>query len=113
MGAKGGIVMDGRDIGSVVFPNAELKLFVTADPETRAKRRYLELSVIDPSIKLEEITSNLEERDRIDSTRKESPLRQASDALLLDNSKLNQTEQLDIVYQLAKSKIQDLTTVKT
>jgi len=113
MGAKGGIVMDGRDIGSVVFPNAELKLFVTADPETRAKRRYLELSVIDPSIKLEEITSNLEERDRIDTTRKESPLRQASDALLLDNSNLNQTEQLDIVYQLAKSKIQDLTaTVK-
>jgi cytidylate kinase len=66
--------------------------------------------VSDPSITLEEISYNLEERDRIDSTRKESPLRQANDALLLDNSNLNQKEQLDIVYQLAKSKIHELTT---
>jgi cytidylate kinase len=105
MGKKGGIVMDGRDIGSVVFPNAELKLFVTADPETRAKRRFLELSATDKLITLEEISYNLEERDRIDSTRKESPLRQANDAFLLDNSNLNQEEQLELVYKLAKNKI--------
>lgn len=105
MGKKGGIVMDGRDIGSVVFPNAELKLFVTADPETRAKRRFLELSATDKLITIEEISYNLEERDRIDSTRKESPLRQANDAFLLDNSNLNQEEQLELVYKLAKNKI--------
>lgn len=105
MGKSGGIVMDGRDIGSVVFPNAELKLFVTADPETRAKRRYLELTAKNEDVTLEEISLNLEERDRIDSTRKESPLRQAKDAILLDNSNLNQEEQLEIVYNLALEKL--------
>lgn len=108
MGKSGGIVMDGRDIGTVVFPNAELKLFVTADPETRAKRRYSELSVKNQNITLDEIRYNLEERDRIDSTRKESPLRQANDAILLDNSNLNQEEQLNLAYHLVIKKLNEL-----
>ena len=105
MGENGGIVMDGRDIGTVVFPNAELKLFVTADPETRAKRRYLELSAANKIITLEEISYNIEERDRIDSTRKESPLLQANDAFLLDNSNLTQEEQLQLTLDLVKKKL--------
>jgi len=105
MGENGGIVMDGRDIGTVVFPNAELKLFVTADPETRAKRRYLELSATNKIITLEEISYNIEERDRIDSTRKESPLLQANDAFLLDNSNLTQEEQLQLTLDLVKKKL--------
>ena len=108
MGEFGGIVMDGRDIGSVVFPNAELKLFVTADPETRAQRRFLELQSKNENVTLEEISFNLEERDRIDSTRKESPLRQANDAILLDNSNLNQEQQLEIVYTMIKEKIREI-----
>lgn len=111
MGKSGGIVMDGRDIGSVVFPDAELKLFVTADPETRAQRRFLELSAKNEDVTLEEISLNLEERDRIDSTRKESPLRQAKDAILLDNSNLNQEEQLEIVYNLALEKLKTTITL--
>lgn len=108
MGEFGGIVMDGRDIGSVVFPNAELKLFVTADPETRAQRRFLELQSKNENVTLEEISFNLEERDRIDSTRKESPLRQANDAILLDNSNLNQEQQLELVYTMIKEKIREI-----
>ncbi len=105
MGEFGGIVMDGRDIGTVVFPYAELKLFVTADPETRAQRRFLEHSAKNEIVTLEEISFNLEERDRIDSTRKESPLRQAKDAILLDNSNLSQEEQLDIAFNLVLKKL--------
>jgi CMP/dCMP kinase len=105
MGKKGGIVMDGRDIGSVVFPHAELKLFVTADPETRANRRFLELTAKNEQVTLEEISLNLEERDRIDSTRQESPLRQADDAILLDNSNMTPAEQLDFAYELAIEKL--------
>jgi len=86
--------MDGRDIGTVVFPMAELKLFVTADPEIRTERRYKELIVSNPSISREAIKKNLEERDFLDTTRTESPLKKASDAILLDNSFLNQEEQL-------------------
>ena len=108
MGEFGGIIMDGRDIGSVVFPNAELKLFVTADPDTRAKRRFLELQSKNEDVTLEEISYNLEERDRIDSTRKESPLRQANDAILLDNSNLTQEQQLAYVYSLIKKKISEI-----
>ncbi len=106
MGKKGGIVMDGRDIGSVVFPDAELKLFVTADPETRARRRFLELQAKGDNVTMEQISLNLEERDRIDSTRKESPLRQANDAILLDNSDMSQEEQLEFAYELALKKLQ-------
>ncbi len=106
MGEEGGIVMDGRDIGTVVFPNAELKLFVTADPETRAQRRFLELTAKGDTVTFEEIRYNLEERDRIDSTRKESPLRQAKDAILLDNSNLTQEEQLELTLNLIKKKLE-------
>lgn len=105
MGAKGGVVMDGRDIGSVVFPNAELKLFVTASPEIRVERRYLELSQTDPSISKDEIRKNLEERDHLDSTRLESPLIQADDAILLDNSNLTQEEQLQVALKYVSEKI--------
>ena len=94
MGKKGGVILDGRDIGSVVFPNAELKIFVTARSEIRAKRRFLELQDTNPEIRLEEIQKNIEERDYIDTHRKESPLIKTPDALLLDNSDLNQEEQL-------------------
>jgi cytidylate kinase len=97
MGRKKGIVMDGRDIGTVVFPDAELKFFVTASAEIRAKRRFDELSAKGEMISFEEILENIQERDRIDSTRAASPLRKADDALVLDNSYMTQEEQLDWV----------------
>jgi cytidylate kinase len=102
IGQNGGVVMDGRDIGSVVFPNAELKLFVTASPEVRATRRFLELN--DPSISYDEVLSNIVERDRIDSSRAESPLIQTSDAVLVDNSDMSKEEQFDFVMQLIHEK---------
>ena len=88
MGENGGIVMEGRDIGSVVFPNAELKLFITASQEIRAQRRFLELKSKGIEAKIETISSNLVERDLMDSSRKESPLIQVADAIVIDNSKL-------------------------
>ncbi len=97
MGLAGGIVMDGRDIGTVVFPHAELKIFVTASPQIRAQRRYDEIRDSQPLTTLEEVAQNLAHRDHIDSTREESPLRQAPDALVLDNSELNREEQLELV----------------
>ncbi|MFM6934339.1 MAG: (d)CMP kinase [Flavobacteriales bacterium] len=97
MGARGGMVMDGRDIGSVVFPNAELKLFVTADPEIRANRRLAEMQAKGIQLSLEEVRQNLTERDYLDSTRAESPLIQVPDALVLDNSELSKEEQLNWV----------------
>jgi cytidylate kinase len=97
MGVKGGIVMDGRDIGSVVFPHAELKIFVTADPEIRVQRRLSEMLAKGVYISIEEIRQNLAERDHLDSTREESPLIQVADALVLDNSHLTKEEQLDWV----------------
>jgi len=100
MGAKGGVVMDGRDIGSVVFPNAELKLFITAKPEIRAERRFKELAAVNPEVNIEEIRKNLEERDFLDSTRLESPLVRTDDAVLIDNSDLTPQEQLDVVLDL-------------
>ena len=102
MGENDGIVMDGRDIGSVVFPNAQLKLFVTADPEIRAQRRFAELQEKGISEKLEEVKSNLTKRDHIDSTREESPLIQVKDAIVLDNSNLTKKEQLEWVLEKAK-----------
>ena len=93
MGKEKGIVMDGRDIGTVVFPEAELKIFVTASAEIRAQRRYDELKAKGEEASFEEILHNVEERDRIDQTRKVSPLRKADDALLLDNSHLSIAEQ--------------------
>lgn len=97
LGKKRGIVMDGRDIGTTVFPDAELKIFMTASPEVRVKRRFQELYASNPNITLEEVKHNLEMRDYIDSNREESPLRQADDAVVLDNSNLTREEQLEKV----------------
>ena len=93
-GAEKGIVMDGRDIGTVVFPNAELKFFLTASSSIRTKRRYEELKEAGEIITIEEVHQNLEERDHMDATRSESPLRQASDAIVLDNTHMSREEQL-------------------
>jgi cytidylate kinase len=105
MGEQKGIVMDGRDIGTVVFPTAELKIFVTADPIVRTERRYKELVATQPTITKEEVSENLSHRDLIDSTREHSPLKQADDALVLDNTHLNQQEQFDIAFNWAKERI--------
>jgi cytidylate kinase len=94
-GKDKGIVMDGRDIGTIVFPEAEVKLFITADPKERAKRRYKELKEINPDIKLEDIIANIQKRDQLDQTRKESPLRKPDDAYVIDNSHLTREEQLE------------------
>ena len=103
MGVNGGIVMEGRDIGSVVFPKAELKLFITASQEIRTQRRYLELKSKGIEAKIETISSNLAERDLMDSSRKESPLIQVADAIVLDNSKLTREKQLDFVLDLVRN----------
>ncbi|HKH61299.1 MAG TPA: (d)CMP kinase [Flavitalea sp.] len=95
MGKRKGIVMDGRDIGTVVFPRAELKIFMTADNAVRVERRFKELYEKNPAITIEEVKANLEMRDYIDSHREVSPLRQAKDALLLDNSNLTIRQQLE------------------
>lgn len=105
MGKDKGIVMDGRDIGTVVFPQAELKIFMTADKEIRAQRRYVELLAKDPAITLEAVRENLEQRDYLDSHREESPLRQASDARVLDNSKLSPDQQFQLALGWAKEAI--------
>lgn len=102
MGKNGGVVLDGRDIGTVVFPNAELKIFMTASPEVRTERRYKEIVAKGDKVTKEEVRRNLEERDHIDSTREESPLRQAIDAKVLDNSELTMVEQLQIALSWAK-----------
>lgn len=95
MGRAKGIVMDGRDIGTVVFPDAELKIFMTADPAVRAERRYKELLAKGEEVSLEEIERNIRDRDRQDETREVSPLRQAADAVVLDNSHMTVAEQMD------------------
>ena len=101
MGMEGGVVMDGRDIGTVVFPDAEMKVFATASPEVRAQRRFDELRAKgDTTTTFEEVLANVNERDRIDSTREESPLRQADDAVVLDNSHLTMAEQDEWLYNL-------------
>lgn len=105
IGKEKGIVMDGRDIGTAVFPGAELKIFMTADKEVRVLRRLKELMVKHPSVTVEEVRANLEARDHADSTREISPLRQATDAVVLDNSLLSPPEQLDLALQWAHDKI--------
>ncbi len=105
MGKKKGIVMDGRDIGTTVFPNAELKIFVVADPAIRVERRFKEMYAKNPNISIEEVKNNLESRDYIDSHREVSPLRKAADAIELDNSNLSREEQLAIVLKWSKEKI--------
>jgi CMP/dCMP kinase len=100
MGKKGAIVMDGRDIGTTVFPNADIKLFITASAEIRAKRRFLEYEREGKKISFDEVLANVEERDRIDSSREYSPLRKADDAIEVDNSNLNLEETVDAVMHI-------------
>ncbi len=102
MGKDKGVVMDGRDIGTVVFPDAELKLFMTASPETRAARRYKELLERGDVVSYEEVLINVKERDHIDSTRKESPLQKAEDAIVFDNSDMGLDEQFERIYDFAQ-----------
>jgi cytidylate kinase len=105
LGKKKGIVMDGRDIGTIVFPKAELKIFMTADNAIRVERRFKELFEKNPNITIEEVKANIELRDYIDSHREISPLKQAKDAILLDNTNLTEAEQLKYALKLAKEKI--------
>jgi len=100
------IVMDGRDIGTVVFPTAELKLFMIADSEIRAERRYKELSEKNKNITLQEIAENIKKRDFIDQNREISPLKQAEDAIVLNNNDFTQQEQLNIILNIIKEKFQ-------
>jgi cytidylate kinase len=102
MGHDGGVVMDGRDIGTVVFPDADLKIFLTADPAVRARRRYEELRAAGQDVSLAEIERNIRERDHSDQTREISPLRQAPDAIILDNSDMTLDEQMEWVENLLK-----------
>lgn len=105
MGKGKGLVMDGRDIGTVVFPHAELKIFMTADNAVRVERRFKELFQKNPNVTIEEIKSNLEMRDYIDSHRDVSPLRQADDAILLDNTNLTEKEQFQKALKWAQAEI--------
>ena len=106
MGSQKGIVMDGRDIGTVVFPTAELKLFMTASADTRAKRRYKELAVNDSNLSFKAVLDNINLRDHLDSTREDSPLFKANDAVEIDNSNLSKEEQFDQVMKLVNSKLE-------
>src|SRR5690554_5209007 len=105
LGRHKAVVMDGRDIGTVVFPEAELEVFMTADINIRAERRQLEILEKGQLVKLEEVIHNLKERDRVDSTRKESPLVKAADALELDTSYLTFEEQVSTIVDMAKKEI--------
>ena len=105
MGAAKGIVMDGRDIGTTVFPNAELKFFMTADGLVRVERRFKEMFAKNPNITLEEVKANLEMRDYVDSNRAISPLRKATDAIELDNTHLSIEEQLAFALSLAEERM--------
>lgn len=107
MGKEKGVVMDGRDIGTVVFPNAELKIFVTASAEVRAQRRYDELTAKGEKCNYEEILENVKERDRIDSTRETSPLRQAEDAIVLDNTHMTIPEQENWLMEEYKKRTEE------
>lgn len=104
LGKNKGIVMDGRDIGTTVFPEAELKIFMTADIAIRVERRFKEMYLKNPNVTIEEVKNNLEMRDYIDSNRKVSPLRKAEDAILLDNSSLTMDEQLQFALKLVRQK---------
>jgi len=101
---RSGLIMDGRDIGTKVFPQAQLKLFMTADPQIRAQRRYNEMRAAGKELTLEEVEENLKSRDYNDTNRKENPLRQAQDAIVLDNSHLDQEQQLEWVLKLLKKR---------
>ncbi|WP_196885089.1 (d)CMP kinase [Aureivirga sp. CE67] len=105
MGKDKGVVMDGRDIGTVVFPDAELKLFMTASPDKRAKRRYKELLDKGENVKYEDVLKNVQTRDHIDTTRSDSPLKQAKDAIEFDNSDMGLKEQFERVYNITQRTI--------
>lgn len=105
IGKNKGVVMDGRDIGTVVFTDAELKIFMNASADTRAKRRYKELIDKGESVTYDEIYKNVVERDQLDSTRKDSPLVKADDAIEIDNSNLTRAEQFDIILKLVNEKL--------
>lgn len=106
MGKKKGIVMDGRDIGTTVFPKAELKIFMTADNAVRVERRFKELFEKNPNVTIEEVKNNLEMRDYIDSNREVSPLRQAKDAIILDNTSITEEQQFRQAMKWVKEKLQ-------
>lgn len=105
MGDEKAVVMDGRDIGTVVFPNAELKIFLTADVDVRAQRRFDELTAKGQHVNFDEVKNNLAERDRIDSTREDSPLRQAEDAVVIDNTNINHEQQLELALDLVRERV--------
>ena len=106
MGQNNGIVMDGRDIGTVVFPNADLKLFMTASPQTKAQRRFDELLEKGQRVSFEEVLQNVQERDYIDTHREDSPLIKAEDAIEIDNSDLTKKEQFELVMELVQEKLE-------
>ena len=103
MGRDGGVVMDGRDIGTVVFPNADLKIFMTASPEVRAQRRFDELTAKGEKVTFDEILENVNQRDYLDQHREVSPLRQADDAHVVDNSNMTREEQFAVILQLVEN----------
>lgn len=105
MGEEKGVVMDGRDIGTVVFPNAELKIFMTASLEVRAQRRYAELLGKGENVQFDDVLNNIESRDHLDTTRSDSPLRKAEDAVEFDNSTMNLEEQFKHLVELAEARI--------
>jgi len=107
IGKNKAVVMDGRDIGTVVFPDADLKLFMTASTEKRAERRYDELKGRGDEVKYEDVLANVKERDYLDTTREDSPLVKAEDAIEIDNSDMNLEEQFEKVLKLAKEKIEE------
>lgn len=107
-GLNKGIVMDGRDIGTTVFPQAEIKVFVDASAEERARRRVQELHEKGENVSYQKVLENIQQRDHIDSTRKESPLRKADDAFVLNNDKLTREEQLNILVELFQKRIQKI-----
>lgn len=106
MGTEKGMVMDGRDIGTTVFPDAELKIFMTADPQVRAERRLKELQQKNPSLTQEEVLANLQMRDAADMSRAISPLQQASDAVVIDNTHLSPQQQLQLALEYARERMQ-------
>ncbi len=105
MGEKGGVVMDGRDIGSVVFPNADVKFFMTASPEVRARRRYDELMGKGQQVSYEEVEENVKKRDYLDTHRAVSPLKKTGDAILIDNSEMTVEEEVELMLQRIKEKV--------
>ena len=112
MGMEGRVVMDGRDIGTVVFPKAEVKLFMTASNDIRAQRRLIELLEKGENVSLDDVKKSLAQRDHIDMTREIAPLRKAEDAIEIDNSELNRAEQLELALTIIQDKIQSLQSVK-